>query len=183
MKNYKKRLNEIYNEKSEPLFSRDSWKDWQELVDTSSTIKRFMKRFGIGAKLKVFRQEKGAVGKTREILQQILMDEERISIHDVKSRLKQEIQKFGGGKPNFSDYEIERVARTEAKSMKIVEKLLRWKQMGFSTVRHHTFVSENSGEKDVDFNNKTFEIDYLLTHPEDRAPLHPNCRCTYNLEK
>jgi len=83
--------------------------------------------------------------------------------------------------PRYTDYEFKRLIRTEFAKALVIKKLLEWKALGFKKVKHKTRISPNSGEKDIAMNGRVFEIDYLLSKAgdKDRAPLHPQCRCTY----
>lgn len=157
---------------------------YSELSSISQGIKDFMKKFQIGWKIKSFKDEKGATKKTRDLIQKWIQAEpdKRPTPGQFKQKLKDEIVKYDTiGRPNIKDYEIERVARTELSSSRTLLQLLKWKEQGYKEVRHITHFSKNTGEKDKRFNGRIFKIDYLLTHPEDRVPLHPNCRCNYTL--
>ena len=100
-----------------------------------------------------------------------------------RKQIKDEVQKYEDGKANISDYEIERVARTELSSMREGGKLVEWKAQGFTQVRHNTHMDNRAADRDKTFNGRTFEIDYLMQNEDDRIPLHPNCRCWYTLYK
>lgn len=170
-------LFEKFNEIEEQDFS-----SFGELQSVFSRIRGFMKTFGIGFKIKSFSDEKGATKKIRNILQKWLAkdSEKRPSVGEVKQDMKDELVKYTDGQPNIQDYEIERVARTELSSMRELEKLLSWKAQGYKRVRHNTHVvtsrpGHNSGKKDIEFNGRIFDIEYLLNNPKDRVPLHPNC--------
>lgn len=155
---------------------------WKELVDLQTSINSFMKKFKIGYQVKTFETEKGAIGKLRQILQQALLGKTPMNPAELQKEIKNKIVEYDGGKPNISDVDVDRVARTEVSTMRELSKLLRWKEMGFNEVRHKTYVTKVSGKKDIDFNNRVFKIEYLLKNQQDRVPLHPNCRCTYSLE-
>jgi hypothetical protein len=178
-------LFEKYNEVKEQDFS-----SFSELQSIFSRIKGFMKTFGIGFKIKSFSEEPGAIQKIRKILQKwfVKEPEKRPSVGQVKQDMKDEIVDYKDGEANIQDYEIERVARTELSSMRELEKLLAWKAQGYTKVRHNTHVvtgkgAHSSGKKDIEFNGRVFDIDYLIGNPNDRIPLHPNCRCTYSLSQ
>lgn len=152
---------------------------WEELFSLKKEITNFMKRFGIGYNIKTFDEEKGAVAKTRSILQNILMRDDVGSAREIEQSLKQKVVKYRDGQPNFKDWEVERVARTEAKAMSIATKLLKWKKMGIERVRHKARNDNKVGEDSLAFNDSVFSIDFLLENSQYRLPLRPNDRCTY----
>lgn len=154
---------------------------WKELIDLNSSINQYMKKFGIGYNIKTFKDEKGASASFRKILRDLLSKDKVPSPSELQTEIKKKIVDYDDGKPNITDYEVERIARTEASMMRETTKLLRWKEMGFKKVKHNTIVRPNSGKLDKEFNGKVFDIDRLLKQEQNRIPLHPNCRCYYTL--
>jgi hypothetical protein len=163
----------------------DRYDSLSELGSIMTRIQTYMKRYKIGYKIKSFDEEKGALKKTRDLLQKWISTPpvERDTPAELKQNMKDEIVKYQAGQPNFQDYEIERIARTEISSMRELEKLLKFKELGFTHVKHNTQVRKNSGSKDKAYDGKVFEIDYLLKNEKERIPLHPNCRCFYTVYK
>jgi hypothetical protein len=154
----------------------------KELQNEANKVANYMRIFKIGWKVKSFKKEKDATKKLRRVLQKWLLPGNdptkpvSMDYSKLKKSIKDEVVEYDkDGKPNFKDYEIERVARTELSSMRELNKLLRWKENGITQVQHKTTISPTTGEKDRLFNNRIFEIDYLLKNPDDRIPLHPNC--------
>lgn len=152
---------------------------WTELVGLNSTIQNLMKKFGIGYKIKTFGTEKGATSKTRKILQKILTSGKVESPGKLQQQIKDEVVKYKDGKPTFEGWEVERIARTEAKNMQTVTKLLRWKEMGVKKVKWKTKIDDTTGKEDRDMNNRVIGIDKALADDRLRPPLHPNCRCSF----
>lgn len=183
------KLNKLYESTKKRNFSNEIPEEefdvFDELNTENSIIKKFMKSFGIGYKIKSFSGERGAVKKTRNILQKFLDADfsPQSGTNELKSKIKDEVQEYKDGKPNITDADIERVARTELSSMREASKLVRWKAKGFTQVKHNAHLDTKTGTKDKEFNGRVFEIDYLIKNPKDRVPLHPNCRCWYTLYK
>jgi len=169
------RLDKLYVETITADVSQENV--WQELVDLQSSINKLMKKFSIGTKLKIWKEEKGATKKIRDILRQALASG-KTDTQQIEQEIRDEVVKWKDNEPNFKDYEVERVARTEAKAMSIMNKLLRWKEYGFEKVQWRTYVTPESGKYDVSMNNKIIDINEALSNPELRPPAHPNCRCT-----
>jgi hypothetical protein len=180
-----KKLNKLYKEimgkpidvKIPDIVVEDEFDTMSELQSVSQQIKNFMRSFGIGYKIKSFSKEPGAIKKTRNILQKFLDAdyEPEGGVRDLNKKIKDEVQEYKDGKPNITDWEIERVARTELSSMRELHKLMEWRSMGFSKVKHKATVDARTGSKDKRFNGRVFKIDYLLKKSDDRIPLHPNC--------
>ena len=158
----------------------------KELNDAYSKTRAFMRRWGIGYKIKSFREEPGVLGKIRKAIQLYMGRDAKPDKTPSKlgQEMKDEIRKKVDKDelPNKEmDYKVNRIVRTETAAIRELNKLLKWKGMGFTKVKHKTHFSKNTGEKDKRFNGRVFKIDYLLKHPDDRVPLHPFCKCAYTL--
>lgn len=173
-----KKIDKLYKE-----VVNDDGNVWSELDSLKSKAYNFLKKYKIGFKVKTFKEEPGAIKKLRGMLQDFVLQDDKPSVGELQKDIRDEVIKYKDGKPNFTDYEVERIARTETSALKNVMKLLEWKQAGIEKVKHITHVSKNSGKKDILYNNKVFDIDYLLKNEEDRIPLHPNCKCNYIIYK
>lgn len=105
--------------------------------------------------------------------------------HDDNERrdLRDKIIKKGPVKKNWAwnkEEEIMAFFITESANITVLENLLSWKAEGWKEVIHITHITPESEKKDIAFDKRIFGIDYLLTHKEDRAPLHLCCRCCYS---
>lgn len=159
-----------------------------ELNDEYSKTKSFMRHFKIGYKIKSFKEEPGVLGKIRLAIQKYMGVDSKPneSPGELNQNMKDEIRKKVSRDevPNKElRYKVNRIVRTEVNAIRELNKLLKWKKVGFNKVKHNTIIRYNTGKKDRLFNGRVFTIDYLLKHPKDRAPLHPNCRCFYTLEE
>ena len=154
----------------------------KDLFSVKKDVAEFMNIFDIGYDAKSFRTEKGATKKLRDVLSNWLMTpkSKQDSVRSVQKQLKDDIVKYDrNGDANIKDWEIKRVAKTEIANAQILQKLLRWKAAGYTKVKHVTTVRPNSGKRDIQLNGRIFAIDHLLKTPDDRAPIHPNCNCSY----
>jgi arsenate reductase-like glutaredoxin family protein len=170
-----KKLDKLYKE----VVNNDN--AWSELDSLKTQAKNFLRKYGIGFKVKTFKEEPGAIKKLRTMLQDFVLKDDKPSVAELQQDIKDEIIKYDEGKPNFTDYEVERIARTETSALKNVMKLMEWKEMGVTKVKHVSRITKNSGKKDIAYNGKVFDIDYLLKNAGDRIPLHPMCVCNYSI--
>ena len=154
-----------------------------ELYELDDRIEKFMKKHGTTRKIKTLEN------KDKKTVQELIFGymgigrKKKLSVAEFVQKLKDDIQKYSQGEPKYDYHVIERIARTELSNARELNKLLNWKEAGFSKVTHITHVRPNSGKKDIEYNQKIFDIDHLLTNEKDRIPLHPNCRCVYALHE
>lgn len=161
---------------------------WLEISTLNSRIKNFMKKFNIGTKIKLFRREKGVLGKIRDVLRKSLDfpgDKPDKNPNEMAGALKDKIQRFKQGEPNIPSWQIMRVARTETAAMREVAKLLRWYELGFKKVRRVEIIDDRTGEDHRKLNNTIWDIESLLFGKDRdmRIPDRPNCRGRYQLEE
>lgn len=157
---------------------------YKELFETSKQVKRFMKTHGVGQKIKTL--TKRDMGRVQRFLWDMVDKtfKKKKTAGEFHTLMKDEVQSYNKkGKPKYEPAVIDRIARTELSGIRELTKLAKWKEAGFSKVKHHTHMDNRTGVRDKRFNGRVFEIDYLLRTPKDRIPLHPNCRCGYILHE
>lgn len=166
-----------FNFKEEPIEEFLGW------------FKKYLNKFGIGKKI----SRKFWGDRKRKEVQDVLMDTAEKNITDDnkiatpnKKRFLDDLEKDARSKHHTrSDYV--RVVRTETAAIKAVYQLQTWKEAGVKKVKHKNnrgSVSRGTvGKRDKLYNNRVFEIDYLLSKAgeKDRIPLHPNCMCYYDI--
>jgi len=154
------------------------------LIELSDEVSSLVQRFGIGQNLSKKHWGVRRANKISSLLKKYF-----VKLYDKRNGMKKpaspvslykDLQR-GVTNPDeqFSKYDFERVARTEAANMKVISQLMLWKKAGVVYVKSHLKNGKDHGKKDVQYNGKEFKIDYLLTHEDDRIPYHINCKCFY----
>ena len=176
---------------------RESFKERLNLVESNnylyeasnetSFIQKYMKKFGIGHEVKSFDSEKGVASKIRQIVQNFIKPDLKPDgsgtnlVGELKKVIRKDVSVEDMPHEKF-DMVVNRIARTELTNIREVGKLIRWKELGFSKVKHKAHFDSRTGDDSKAFNNSVFEIDFLLKNSQYRLPLRPNDRCTYILE-
>ena len=176
----------ICKERIEALDINELESNLKELQEENSFIQRYLKKFGIGYKVKSFDDEKGTTGLIRKVIQQFVntdlsLDGTPGEMHqDLKDEIRTKISRKEMPEKEL-DWKVSRIARTEVSSIRELSKLIKWKNMGFDNVKHVAHHDKVTGEDSKAFDGSVFSIDFLLNNPAYRIPLRPNDRCTYSL--
>ena len=156
--------------------------DVDGVSELGASISRWMKKYKIGRHLKKDKWGRSKADGIRDALYKTFdvqdgtvtptkVSTQPLALYD---QIKQNISTVG-----VTNYDIERVARTEAARIRAVAQLNLWKEAGVTQVQHITKNDQRVSPICKAHANKVFEIDYLLSNDNDRVPLHVNCRCTY----
>lgn len=164
-------------------FNRDA------LEEFTDSVKQFMKKFGIGTEIST----KHWGSRKQKELQKTLYDNLKrnnkgeIDLKQTKFDLHKDLKTDVRSKKH-TNADFARVARTESAAIKAVTQLLEAQKLGATKVIHknnaRSVARKTVGSKDRKFNNRKFDIDYLLSRrgEKDRIPLHPNCMCRYEVD-
>lgn len=173
--------------------SRDDYNNMvEEILTVFSAADKLGKKYGFGSGSNLSSK---IWGKAKGTLITLLSDLfgrgaiKKKTNAQVIQDIKDEVQEFIPEKdketgkvkkvPKYKNWQIKRLVRTEYASARVISQLLKWREQGFTHVRHKTRFSKNTGKKDAELNGKVFSIDYLLSaragykYNGDRIPVHP----------
>lgn len=185
MSTYREKLDKLYK-KASILSMGDPVNGYfvdaiDQLKELSDIVALFMKRFGVGDNLSKKKWGKNRIGEIQDILQKAI-EPSTGGTQETPAQIMARMDKaIKDPNNNFSRYDFERVARTEVAAMRAGFQLMTAKQLGFTKVRHIAKIDKKTGKQDLKYHNRVFDIDYLLKNDKDRIPLHPNCRCRYEM--
>lgn len=154
--------------------------DWlKELSDIAS---RFMQKYDIGQHLSSRKWQ----DKSKDMIKDVLKNTFTMFGGKPNERNAEPMEVYDDLKDKFSkDYspsEVAVVARTETANLRAIMSLTKFQEAGFEKVRHKTKNDNRVSDICKSYQNRVFEIDYLLKQRglnNDRIAIHPNCRCRY----
>ena len=153
------------------------------------SIKKFMKKFGIGTKINPkYWGDKKTNNLQKSLYGNLKKDSKgNISLKQSKFDLYNDFRKDVKSK-SYTKSDFARVARTESANIKAVTQLLEAQKLGAIKVIHknnaRSVARKTVSTKCKSFNNRKFEIKYLLSKrgEKDRICIHPNCMCRYEID-